>query len=111
MQTNVLNKKIKNAYLTEFELFLVFENDKKIMLFDNADVCCEYRYVTSLHDMKKLIGQEIKNIEFLKPTENNNHEIQECKLITSVGNVNVMFHNEHNGSHGGFSLIFLEVNE
>jgi hypothetical protein len=105
-------KTIAHVALADDELRMLFTDGTGIRLWDDAQSCCESRYMRTddtLSDFHgaKLIGGEIRDTgEYSGEDENTGdcHDIQFLVIETDRGALTVSSHNEHNGFYGGFSV-------
>lgn len=95
------------------KLFLTFNNGKTLVLFDDGQSCCEYRYMESDDNLDALVGYELRSIEMKDgPDVEEDYEVLECQFLeiqTSGSFVTVKNYNSHNGYYGGFSLTGYEI--
>jgi len=112
----VLNKIITSLSIVDEEtLCMGFEDGSSVTLRDNAQLCCEQRFMRTDGDLADCIGAILLGIEVRNaPTEstkdaNGNevdaHEVQFLTIITYNGTFTVSNHNIHNGYYGGFFLV------
>jgi hypothetical protein len=112
---------IKTARLDDNELTLTFVAPDsspagRLVISDEAQSCCEKRYLTCDDDLGDLIGQRLVHI-MAKPgpawedgnkgdiwEENFAHETCFVEVMTNRGSITLCTHNEHNGYYGGFRL-------
>jgi hypothetical protein len=100
------HKTIQKAEFKEDALFLTFDNQECIRIFDDGQSCCEHRYMTSDDDPQELVGKMLTNIECVEaPTQKDDfddHETQFLRVHAEDGLFVACTHNEHNGYYGGF---------
>ena len=112
----VLNKIITSLSIVDEEtLCMGFEDGSSVTLRDNAQLCCEQRFMRTDGDLADCIGAILLGIEVRNaPTESTNderdhesatHEVQFLTIITDNGTFTVSNHNIHNGYYGGFFLV------
>ena len=112
----VINKVITSLSIVDEEtLCMGFEDGSSVTLRDNAQLCCEQRFMRTDGDLADCIGAILLGIEVRNaPTESADderdyesatHEVQFLTIITDNGTFTVSNHNIHNGYYGGFSLI------
>ena len=107
-----MGKKIKALSLgVDDALHFVFEDDTKIMLFDDGQSCCEVRYMRTDDDLAQFIGSELLDAEIADGPEitddnpyDQTHETQFLNVKTSLGVFTMTSHNEHNGYYAGFLI-------
>jgi len=91
-----------------------FENGNTITISDNGQSCCENRYWVIDDNLNHYIGADYLGWELAdSSTEDDSydvHEIQFLNIKTSVGDINIASHNEHNGYYGGFWIEAEEKN-
>lgn len=105
-----LNKRIIDIDIVKDKdyLYIEFDDNTKLKIFDDGQSCCEIRYMNTDDDLKYhvgsiFIGAEIKN----GPDEEDEygiHETQFLEIKTSKGCFTITNHNEHNGYYGGFAI-------
>jgi len=105
-----LGKTIQTARLDEGRdrLELRFTDGTGIEIWDDAQSCCEHRYMTTDYTLSDFdgavfLGAEIKD----GPSIEDNwecHDVQFLEIKTSVGEFVMATHNEHNGYYGGFIM-------
>lgn len=77
-------------------------------LSDTAEYCCESRYMTCDDATDDFVGAEFLGLEVADCADLDDgevHEVQFLKIKTSLGDITVANHNEHNGYYGGFNLV------
>lgn len=104
-----LNKTIRSVNLTENKLNFIFEDNTKLILWDNGQSCCEHRYMTTSDKLEEFNGAilldfELKDAPNLPDNHGDDHEIQFLDVKTSKGVFQMASHNEHNGYYGGFLI-------
>ncbi len=116
LMPEIIGKRIKEIYLDydynngDGGLVIEFiENNKKIVLFDDARQCCEARYIHCSDDLEwyqesAFSGIKVKNVKDFIDDHSQKHEIQFIHVTTSMGTVVVETHNIHEGHYGGFNL-------
>lgn len=109
-------RRISAAHLDADEgLFITFDDGTKVRLWDNAQSCCEHRYITCDDDLSKIIGGVLQRIEVKQaPDVETEYDVHE-QLFVEVGTdecfIALTTHNEHNGYYGGFGLCIDEASE
>lgn len=83
----------------------------RIELWDDAQSCCEQRYIRTDDDIKKLVGKrltkiDIKSVDVDELDDWKVHETQFLEISAEGSCVTFCAHNEHNGYYGGFDLNF-----
>ena len=90
------------------ELILTFD-DHQLVLFDDGQSCCEYRYMHTDDDLVAFVGAEFTGAEVrdgpMRNDGGDDHEIQFLLINTSLGTFTVETHNVHNGYYGGFCVV------
>ena len=107
-------RKITKAVLNEKELRLTFEDGVVITLTDEAQSCCEERYITCDDDVTSLVGGRLVKIEAKDSGEKvgeygDTHEWIFIEVATDQIPITLQTHNEHNGYYGGFGLSIKEI--
>lgn len=111
-------KKIANATFADDKIQLHFADNTNIIISDNGQECCEYRYIKTDDDVSWLDGKILTKIE-TKDAPNivdsfdivddfKVHEVQFLEIMTNEGCITFASHNEHNGYYCGFSIIIEE---
>ncbi len=106
---------IKSAQInSEDELVLGFEDGSSIVVWDDAQHCCETRFMTCDDDPASLVGGrllaiEVKNGPSVEEEYDDCHDQQFLEVTTSVGFITIANHNKHNGYYGGFGLAMREA--
>jgi hypothetical protein len=107
--TAAIGKEIAQIKMDENELVLKFVDSSAITFKDEAQSCCEHRYMNTddrLNDYvgAKLLGAQTKS----GPTEEREYgDPKDCEfleVITSEGSFIIKNYNEHNGYYGGFEI-------
>ena len=86
-----------------------FEGGGQLSIWDDAQSCCEHRYMTTDDDLPSFIGAKVLSIEEVPGPEltdeyGDHHEQMFVKLETTKGTITLVTHNEHNGYYGGFDV-------
>lgn len=109
---SALRLKIKELSLdpSDDKLRITFEDDNKLVIFDDGQSCCESRYMRTddnLNDFigATLMGVEVRNAPDVEDENYGVHEVQFLLVTTSKGVFVMSSHNEHNGYYGGFSIV------
>jgi hypothetical protein len=109
-------RRISAAHLDADEgLFITLDDGTKVRLWDNAQKCCEHRYITCDDDLSKIIGGVLQRIEVKEvPDVETGYGAHE-QLFVEVGTdecfITLTTHNEHNGFYSGFGLCIDEASE
>jgi hypothetical protein len=103
-----IGKKIIAVKVDNNQLVIEFE-EKRLVIKDDGQCCCESRYMSCDDDFTPHIGAEIVDFELKDGpiTEDEwgeMHEIQFFEVKTTRGAFQVVNHNEHNGYYGGFAV-------
>ena len=107
-----LGKRITALTIEDNRLRIDLDDQTRLILFDNAQYCCEHRYMVTADDFAQFVGAELLGAE-IKPAHGDEdahgdvHEIEFLDITTSKGVFQIANHNEHNGYYGyygGFSL-------
>ena len=107
--TSAIGKTIVNVSLGQDDaLHLKFDDGSGIRFYDDGQLCCESRYMTTDDDLSsfigtKLLGAEIKSAPEV-PDQYEDHEVEFLEIQTNAGVFTMASHNEHNGFYGGFSI-------
>lgn len=101
--------------MKEERLRLKLSGGKIIEIWDDAQSCCESRYITTDDDLATIIGGILVRIEAKDgpniPDEYGEHEQVFVEVGTDKGFITLVNHNEHNGYYGGFGLTITETSE
>ena len=90
-------------------LRFVFTDKTGLDLYDDAQSCCENRYMHTDDTLDYYKGTKLMNV-FLKAGPDvedgsgNVHEQMFLEIVTSKGSFTIASHNEHNGYYGGISI-------
>lgn len=108
-------QRIDEAEMKEERLRLKLSGGKIIEIWDDAQSCCESRYITTDDDLATIIGGILVRIEAKDgpniPDEYGEHEQVFVEVGTDKGFITLVNHNEHNGYYGGFGLTITETSE
>lgn len=108
-------KKIQAAEFDEAQLLLAFDDGVSIAIWDDAQNCCERRYMRTDDDVSFLVGKTLIAIEeketrgFDDGGDGDIHDIVFLEIVTDQGWLSISSHNEHNGYYSGFELSLEEV--
>jgi hypothetical protein len=107
-----LNKIIEKVWLDEEKdkLFFKFEDNTGMVIWDDGQSCCEWRYMRTDDTLSefsgaKLLGLELKDAPDQEDEYGEVHEIQFLDVKTDKGIFQIATHNEHNGYYGGFNVV------
>lgn len=109
------NLEIQDIIFDGKEIIIKFSNNIAIKIMDNAQNCCEIRFMTTDDSIKHIIGHRLMDVEVVdgpdKSDEDNYlyHEIQFLNIKTNFSSIQFASHNEHNGYYGGFSIEIEEL--
>ena len=108
-----IGRVIVGAVLENDELSLEFSGGDTLVIGDDAQDCCETRYMTTDDNVSSLVGCRIVHIASKDgPVEEDDygdvHETCFVEIQTNKGLVTLITHNEHNGYYGGFDLSIRE---
>lgn len=108
-------QKIVSAALVDNKFRLALGNGKNIELWDDAQSCCENRWITCDDDLGKIVGGTLTRVEVKEgPSDESSGDVHE-QLFIEIGTnecfVTICTHNEHNGYYGGFGLTITEEGE
>jgi hypothetical protein len=100
-------KIIRDIKIDNERLTLTFD-DGALILTDNGQSCCEYRFMSTDDPIDYYKGLVFMGAEVAdgpdEPNEWGEHETQFLIVNTALGSFTVVNHNEHNGYYGGFSI-------
>ncbi len=98
---------IQSAVIDADILRLAFEDGRTLVIYDDAQSCCEYRHMSTDDNLDDMIGATFVEVELAESqpdVEEANYEVHErcfLDLKTSKGVYTLVSHNEHNGYYGG----------
>jgi hypothetical protein len=109
---HAIGKVIKAARLTDEDaLVLTFEDESTLTALDEAQCCCEARYMRTDDNLDDLVGCKLLDFEIKDAPsveeDDDIHEVQFLEVKTDKGCVTMASHNEHNGYYGGFAISFM----
>lgn len=90
---------------------MTFADGVKIAVWDDNQLCCEKRYMSTDDDLSFLVGKTLKSISVKYaeiPEEHNVHDVAFVEVTVDDGSVTFVNHNEHTGCYGGFGLTITE---
>ena len=107
-------KRIAALALVNDALRFTFDDGAAISVRDDAQDCCEHRYMTCDDDLSAyvgatLLGLALRGVEARDNEYGDAHDVQFLEVQTSAGQFTAETHNEHNGYYGGFSILVEEV--
>lgn len=106
--TSAIGKIITHAALENDTVKLAFEDGSTLGFYDDAQSCCERRYMSTDDDVSSLVGRVFKGIEIKDApsisAEYEEHDVQFLEVVTDRHRVVFANHNEHNGYYGGFYI-------
>lgn len=111
----IMGKKILSVKLEEQEIIIGLEDNKKFILSDIGQSCCEKRYLSTDDDISALLGKKLTNVEVKygggRHEESDEvHEMAFLELRTEDDTyVTICAHNKHNGYYGGINLEISEI--
>ena len=107
---NAMNKIIKEIKLDldanggDGELYMKFNDDTTLRIFDDGHSYCESRYLHTDDDLQYFVGSKFTDIQFEPtddvPDEYGEHEKAFLRITTDKGVFTLETHNEHNGYYG-----------
>lgn len=79
-------------------------------IYDIGDDGGAYRYITTDDDLSVFIGAEVYVVILKEYKEKDGDhgdiiEIQFLEIVTNIGPITFVCHNEHNGWYGGFNVV------
>lgn len=104
-----LGKKITDIEIVDDALMLEFQDSEWLRLLDDAQFCCESRYMSTDDVFKDytggyLLGIRVQDAPDIDDPVSNAHECQFLVIKTTKGEFTIVNHNQHNGYYGGFNL-------
>lgn len=104
-----LGKKIKKVWIEDNELKFIFSDDSKLKLWDNGQLCSEYRYISCDDNLDEFVGETFLDIALKDAPDIDDgagpHEVQFLEIRTDRGSFHCANHNEHNGCYSGFRIV------
>ncbi len=109
---SLLGRIISSILLRDSDIFIAFEDGSSLKVWDDGQSCCETRYITSDESFEhysgsKFLGLEMREFTYPEDHQEDEYMCHECEILfikTSVGDVDFVTHNEHNGYYGGFMI-------
>ena len=104
---NSLNKTITLVTIEDDNLYINFDDDTALRIWDGGQSCCKHRYMKCDDDLKDYVGAKLTNV-YAKPAEyidddyGDVHETMFLEFETTNGVFTIVNHNSHNGYYGGF---------
>ncbi len=100
---------IESARIDDDALRLKMQDGRTLILYDDAQSCCEARHMSTDDDLESLAGATFMGIDLVESKQQNDqedeygevHERLFLDLLTSIGVFTLVSHNEHNGYYGG----------
>lgn len=94
-------------------------SDGQLFIWDNAQNCCENRYMTTDDYLPSFVGAKLLGYEAVAVGAadeedddcDNSHDQMFVKIETTKGTITLVTHNEHNGYYGGFKVKTLWVDK
>lgn len=113
---SLYGKEICYGEIDSDRIILEFSDGTRVKIFDDAEYCCETRYITCDDDIKVLFGQKlvnfkIKNYTCKSNSCHNDHEEVFIDIQTDQDCITFTSHNEHNGYYSGFDLCIVELDK
>lgn len=104
-----VGKTILKTSMNEHQIELVFDDLSELSIWDDAQYCCEHRYLHTDDDLQSIVGQKLVSVEqrgigTIQDESSDEHEISFVHIKTNRDTVVIETHNEHNGYYGGFKL-------
>ena len=105
-----IGKAISSLAINDDKLMIGLEGGTTLVLFDDGQSCCEYRYMHTDDPLGDFVGSQFRGAEVRDgPTEadewGESKESQFLIVHTSSGDFTVVNYNEHNGYYGGFWIV------
>ena len=107
-----IGKRISRMTVEEKAATLFFDDNSALVLTDEAQSCCETRYISTDDDLSFVAGCTLVAIDEAHGRAATDEELENCQvhdisfihIQTSGGRVTLQTHNEHNGYYGGFCI-------
>ena len=108
--SNMIGGTISNLELNEDYLHFEFTDGAILNIYDDRQMCCEKRYMTTNDDLLYYIGSilidtEVVKAPYIEDDPDTVHEVAFLKVKTTNGVFTIETHNEHNGYYGGFDIL------
>lgn len=110
-----IGKTIVQAQLDNDKLNLDLSDGTQLILSDEGQSCCEYRYMVCDDDLTAFAGAKFLGITEGEHRDNPEgeygaeHEEQFVHILTDRGSITLVTHNEHNGYYGGIWICLEEI--
>ena len=105
---NYYGQAIIEAFLDGNLLKLRLDNGELLRISDDAQNCCEMRWMSTDDDLSWLVGKKLTKVDLKEVTsvdeESTNHDIAFLEIMTDQGCVTLANHNAHNGYYEGFEI-------
>jgi len=106
--TGAVGRRISALSLSDDALSFTFDDGYRMELFDDAQSCCELRYLRTDDDLGYYVGAVLVSAEVSESEEKEEdyqmHEIAFLRVTTDRGIFTVASHNEHNGYYSGIRI-------
>lgn len=104
-----IGQRITSLELSDDELRIWLASGAALVLHDEGQSCCELRYMRTDDTLADFVGSTLLGAEVRDAPEQTGpygevHEVQFLVVHTSVGDLTMSSHNEHNGYYGGFAI-------
>lgn len=95
-------------------VLMIYFADGLLTIRDDAQSCCETRYMSTDDDLPSFVGEKLVSYEIVdgpnvpyadEDDYGDVHEQTFVKLETTGGTITLVSHNEHNGYYGGISIL------
>ena len=92
------------------ELRVTFTSGASLFVTDEAQYCCERRYITCDDDLSSFVGASVLDVvirdsrDLSRDEDGDCHEAMFVDIVTTSGPIQLCTHNEHNGYYGGFDV-------
>lgn len=104
-----LNKTIENVVLVDDNLYINFTNGTALRIWDQAQVCCERRYMSCNYKLESFQGATLLDIQFNHSEFINFDKVMSIEFTTSKGKFTVENHIDHDEFKFRFNLISEET--
>lgn len=97
-------------------LYITFADGGLLRVWDDAQSCCEYRYMSTDDDLPSFVGAKLVGFDEAEGPDIEQTDEDDCyvgggehntmfvRLHTTAGTITLVTHNQHNGYYGGFDL-------
>ncbi|MHC4177397.1 MAG: DUF7448 domain-containing protein [Planctomycetota bacterium] len=108
-----LQRSFLEVALEDNVLLFTFDNGV-LRVFDDAQACCENRYMVTDDDLAFFAGSTLIDLTVedgpdIETEHEDAHEQEFLHVKTSKGSFTMSNHNEHNGYYGGFRVYAMFV--